>query len=82
MSLRMLLPNKHSHPDGTVLAAATEILKELMRKRIIAYSDLKMATAKRADSTDYLFTPALSLLYVLGLVEYLPKIDSFEYTGK
>ncbi|MFD3704255.1 ABC-three component system middle component 8 [Nocardia sp. NPDC058658] len=53
-----------------------------MRKRVVAYADLRAAAAKRVSSSEYLFTPALSLLYVLGLVEYLPKIDSFEYTGK
>ncbi|WP_137353535.1 ABC-three component system middle component 8 [Nocardia farcinica] len=77
----MLIPNKHSHPDETVLAAATTILKELKRKRAVPYEDLRTVLGKRVEAVDYLFTPAVSLLYILGLVEYLPKIDSFEYTG-
>lgn len=78
----MLNPNKHSHPDETVLAAATVVLRELRRKRAVSYDDLKSVLAKRSRGTEFLFTPALSLLYILGLVNYLPTIDSFEYTGQ
>lgn len=77
----MLIPNKHSHPDQTVLAAATIVLKELRHHRAVSYNELKSLLIKRSLSADFLFTPAVSLLYLLGLVEYLPKIDSFEYTG-
>ncbi|MEU4445462.1 ABC-three component system middle component 8 [Actinosynnema sp. NPDC050801] len=78
----MLLPNKHSHPDETVLAAATLLLKALRRKRAVAYDELKAVLEKRSDSADYLFTPAVSLLYLLGLVDYRKTVDTFEYTGK
>ncbi|WP_280431693.1 ABC-three component system middle component 8 [Nocardia brasiliensis] len=77
----MLIPNKHAHPDETVLAAATVVLKELKRRRVIPYGDLREVLGKRVGAVDFLFTPAVSLLYVLGLVEYLPKVDSFEYRG-
>ncbi len=78
----MLTPNKHSHPDETVLAAATTILREVRRKRAIPYDDLKRKLDKYSRGSEFLFTPAVNLLYVLGLVEYRPTIDSFEYTGK
>lgn len=78
----MLRPNKHSHPDATVLAAATVVLTELRRKRAVPYGDLKAKLATRSRGADYLFTPAVSLLHLLGLADYLPKIDSFEYTGR
>ncbi|GAA5152521.1 hypothetical protein GCM10023340_32990 [Nocardioides marinquilinus] len=77
----MLLPNKHSHPDQTVLAAAVTILKELRRKRVVTYDDLKASLDVRVRSADYLFSPAVSLLYLLELVEYRPTVDSFEYVG-
>jgi hypothetical protein len=78
----MLKPNKHSHPDATVLAAATVVLAELRRKRAVQYDDLKAKLATRSRGAEYLFTPAVSLLHILGLTEYLPKVDSFEYTGR
>lgn len=77
----MLLPNKHSHPDQTVLAAAATLLKELRRKRVVTYDDLKAALDAHVRSADYLFSPAVSLLYLLDLVEYRPTVDSFEYVG-
>jgi hypothetical protein len=78
----MLRPNKHSHPDQTVLAAATVILRELRRQRAISYDDLKLFLDKKTRGSDYLFTPALSLLHLLGIVEYRSTVDTFEYTGQ
>jgi hypothetical protein len=78
----MLLPNKHSHPDETVLAAATLLLKALRRKRAVQYDELKSVLGRNPDSADYLFTPAISLLYLLDLVDYKETIDTFEYSGK
>lgn len=78
----MLLPNKHSHPDETVLAAATLLLKTLRRKRAVQYDELKAVLNRNSGSADYLFTPAVSLLYLLDLVDYKETIDTFEYSGK
>lgn len=77
----MLLPHKHSHPDQTVLAAATAVLRPLRRTRVMTYDELKESAKGRVQDIDYLFTPALSLLYILGLVEYRPTVDTFEYVG-
>lgn len=78
----MLLPNKHSHPDQTVLAAATVMLIALRRHRALPYDELKESVARRVEDADYLFMPAASLLHLLGLVEYRPSVDTFEYSGK
>ncbi|EEP73097.1 hypothetical protein MCAG_03424 [Micromonospora sp. ATCC 39149] len=78
----MLRPNKHSHPDQTVLAAATVLLAELRRKRAVPYADLRAVLDKASRGSDFLFTPAVSLLYLLGLVEYRATTDLFEYAGK
>lgn len=77
----MLTPNKHSHPDDTVLAAATKLLGALRKNRVISYDELKNKLPDRNGSADYLFTPAVSLLYLLGLVEYRSSVDAFEYLG-
>lgn len=78
----MLLPNKHSHPDETVLAAATLLLKTLRRKRAIKFDELKAVLNRNPESADYLFTPAISLLYLLDLVDYKETVDTFEYSGR
>ncbi|WP_448610907.1 ABC-three component system middle component 8 [Geodermatophilus sp. URMC 60] len=65
-----------------MLAAATAMLRDLKRKRAVPYDDLKSTLQRRSESAEFLFTPAVSLLYVLGLLEYRAKVDAFEYTGQ
>jgi hypothetical protein len=78
----MLQPSKHAHPDRTVVAAATFTLRELQRRRVIDYDDLRAALERRTGvSADVLFLPAVSLLHILGLVEYQSTSDAFEYLG-
>lgn len=77
----MLIPNKHAHPDETVLAAATRLLASLRQKRVMLHDELKQKLPDRSGSAEYLFVPAVSLLYLLGLAEYRPNVDAFEYTG-
>lgn len=78
----MLNPNKHSHPDQTVVAAATSLLRTLRRYRVVRFDELKDALKLKGTGGDYLFIPAVSLLHILGLVEYRGTADAFEYTGK
>ncbi len=78
----MLSPSKHDHPDQTVIAAATIILKRLRSKRAVAFDELQTHLEKSTRGAEFLFIPALSLLFLLGLVEYRPTTDIFEYRGK
>lgn len=78
----LLQPTKHSKPDQTVVAVATQALRRLRAKRVIPFEDLRRQLQKSNPGTERLFLPALGLLHVLGLLEYLPKVDSFEYTGQ
>ncbi len=75
----MLRPNKHSHPDRTVINVAMVILVKLKNIRIHSYSDLLSYVKKNVIGGDVLFLPALSFLFLVGLVEYRPKTDSIEY---
>lgn len=81
----MLRPTKHAHPDQTVIAAATVLLKQLRGKRVLGYDELKgsleRSLRRNPESAEYLFAPALSLLFLLGLVEYRATRDVFEYRG-
>lgn len=75
----MLRPSKHSHPDQTVINVALLILARLQKYRICEYGSLVSYAKKNVKGGDFLFLPALSFLYLLGLVEYRQKIDSIEY---
>jgi uncharacterized protein YbjT (DUF2867 family) len=78
----MLRPSKHAHPDRTVFAAATILLRTLRGKRMVEFDDLTATlTATTGPSAEFLFLPAVSLLHILGLVEYHSTVDSFEYRG-
>ncbi len=77
----MLLPNKHSHPDETVLAVATSLLRHLRRRQVIPFDELKRNLASRDGSAEFLFVPAVSLLFLVDLVQYNPVVDSFVYVG-
>ena len=77
----LLQPTKHNKPDQTVIAVATLALRRLRSLRLIGFEDLRAQLRKSNSGTERLFVPALGLLYMLGLVEYRPKIDSVEYIG-
>jgi len=76
----MIRPSKHSHPDLTVMSVATVILERLRTKRTENYADLVNLVEARTASAKTLFIPAINLLFLLGLIRYLPKADRFEYS--
>ena len=79
--MAVLRPSKHSHPDRTVVNVAALVLARLRNRRLDEYSSLRGYVKKAVRGGDFLFLPALNLLFVLGLVEYRPKTDAFEYVG-
>lgn len=78
----MLRPSKHSHPDRTVINVALLLLARLRTRRLEPYDALRGYTKRSVSGGDFLFLPALNVLYLLGLVDYHPKTDSFEYLGR
>lgn len=77
----MLRPSKHAHPDRTVLNVSLLLLARLQDRRVEEFGPLKSFVKKKVAGGEVLFLPALNLLYLLGLVEYRPKTDAFEYRG-
>jgi hypothetical protein len=77
----MLRPTKHSHPDRTVMNVALSILTRLKVRRLEEHDSLRNFVKKTVKGGDVLFLPALSFLYLLGLIEYRPKTDAVEYVG-
>lgn len=77
----MLRPTKHSHPDRTILSVALILLARLRNKRLEDYDALRNHAKAKVLGGDVLFLPALSFLFLMGVVEYRPKTDAFEYVG-
>jgi hypothetical protein len=77
----MLKPGKHTHPDRTVIHLCLLLLTRLRDRRVEEYAELKAFAKKKVAGGELLFLPALNVLYLLGLVEYRPKTDAFEYRG-
>jgi hypothetical protein len=77
----MLRPTKHSHPDRTVVNVSVLLLIRLKARRLEDYDSLRTYAKKAVAGGDVLFLPALSFLYLLGLIEYRPKTDAVEYVG-
>lgn len=77
----MLRPNKHMNPDRSVLTLSAVLLARLKRSRSEGYSALVDYAQQQTQDGDTLFAGAISLLFLLGLVEYRPRTDSFEYVG-
>lgn len=75
----MLAIKKYANPKETLIFASFVLLRELKTKRISSVSELHEKLQKRIAAADSLFLPALSLLYVLGKVEYHAKNDEIEY---
>ena len=78
----MIRPSKHAHPDLTVMSVASVILECLKKRRTEKYADLVALVEQRKENANTLFLPALNLLFMLGLIRYLPKADRFEYLAK
>jgi hypothetical protein len=77
----MLRPAKHAHPDQTALYLAALLITHLKRRRIETYGELLQLAKTKVRGGDALFLPAVEVLYLLGLIEYRRKADSFEFVG-
>jgi len=76
-----LLPTKHSHPDKTTIAVSMLLLKRLKRTRIDKYDSLTEFLQKKDKAFKELFLSAVNFLFLMGLIRYHKKSDTFEYTG-
>jgi hypothetical protein len=75
----VLRPSKHNAPEQTVLWTGALLLDLLRTRRTVDFGALRESLRAKAPNNDALFVPALSLLYLLGRVEYHAATDSLEY---
>ena len=78
----MLKPTKYSHPDRTVINVSILLLGRLKNRRLDTYDNLYKFAKQTVGGGDVLFLPSLNFLYLLGLIDYRPKTNSFEYIGQ
>lgn len=77
----MLKPSKHTELDQTVLAVSATILRDVRKKKVEGYEDVRALVREHSLANDALFIPALCFLFMLGLIDYHPKADVLEYVG-
>lgn len=77
----MIRPSKHAHPDLTVVSVAFMILERLKKSKTESYTDLLTLVEHKTNRSKTLFLPAANLLFMLGLIRYLPKADRFEFVA-
>ena len=76
----MLRPSKHMKLEISTLSISSFILQEMSRSNILKYDALFEKISNRiGDDIKFNFHNALSLLYLLGKLEYHQKTDSFEF---
>ena len=76
----MLIPSKHLDLERSVMRAASEVLADLRRHRIVRYDAVVRLIKKRTgDDGDAVVAPTLSFLFLLGRLEYHAMNDTFEY---
>lgn len=76
----MLTPRKHLDLDVSVLRIASIMLRELQKRGVMDFERLRDIILRRVGAdAEVTFFPALSLLFLLGKVEYHIKNDAVEY---
>lgn len=75
----MLKPDKHTNPTLSVINIAALIIAETRKNEIIGYTDLLNALIKQTSaSVKEVYNYALSFLYLLDKIEYLPELDALQ----
>lgn len=74
----MLRPNKHDHPDRTIVGVSVVILKKMEKDHVVSYDGLLSHVEKLVEGGGRLFVPALDFLFLFGVLEYYRKSDTFE----
>lgn len=79
----MLIPTKHMNLRLSVIKVSSLILKILIKDTIVKYDKLLNTLIRRlGEDVIYVITPALSFLYLQGVIEYNQKNDTFIFVKK
>lgn len=79
----MLRPRKHMDLDSCPLRVSAILLNYLKAKRVAAYAELFHIVPEAAlGDREITFRASVSLLFLLGKIDYLAKSDLFEFTER
>jgi hypothetical protein len=79
----MLIPNKYTNIDISLLSISGEILKIFRDNNTITYSNLlNSVISKKGIESKSIFLPALSFLFLFGIIKYHKKEDIIEYCNE
>jgi hypothetical protein len=78
----MLKPDKHLDPSFSVINVGGLIIKSLKDTGMMTFNELLAVLMERTgEKVKEVYLPSLSFLFLLGKIQYHPKIDSFELVG-
>lgn len=82
--MSMLIPHKYMNLEHSVISVASKILYNIKRYQVISFADLKkrITFSQTLVGDSDIFVSALNLLFLLELIEYTEKNDSFFFLGK
>jgi len=77
----MLRPTKHMNLDISVLRISSCVIDILKKHKMIRHDELLEEVIQSIGSdARIIFVPSISFLYIIGLIDYDLKTDSFVYT--
>jgi hypothetical protein len=73
----MLKPDKHTNPKFSVFNIAAIMIRHLKEADILKYDELLTSVINESsEKSKELFIQAISFLFLLDKIEYLPDLDS------
>jgi hypothetical protein len=73
----MLKPDKHTNLKLSVFNISAIIIRHLKEAEILKYDELLTSVINESSkNSKELFIPAISFLFLLDKIEYLPDLDS------
>jgi len=77
----MLIPNKYTNLDNSVLKIGGDILRILIQRELVTYDEvLSEIITLNGSKSKVNFLYSLNLLFLLGKVEYFEKEDILKLT--
>jgi hypothetical protein len=78
----MLRPDKHLDPRFSVIHIGGLVIKALRETGMMTFNELLAVLMERTgEKVKEVYLPSLSFLFLLGKIQYHPKIDSVELVG-
>lgn len=75
----MLKPDKHTEIKYSVVYLSAVMMKEIQQNGVIKYDELKNTLIQKiGNKVTENFEQSLSVLYLLGKVNYLQELDSIK----